>query len=630
MRKRFHILCGIATAAFLFAALANAQTTVNKIVYTLNSTGTAYTVTGFEEGIVDAVIESAIDGKPVTTINQNVFKTASTLKSVKIPATITTMGNSIFQNNTSLETVTFEDGDQPLAMGGWTFNKCSSIKEIVLPGRLTSFGNNSNFNECSALTKVVFSQGCKLADLKQYTFEKTNLSQLDLSGIEKLTAFNANCLQNLKSTAVTVTLPLSSTPLPKDFLKNCLATTIIYPEGTTEISQNSLNGYTKVETLLLPSTLKTVGNSAFKGCTALKNITFAENSVMNSSLNYCFENCTALESIDMSPLKSVKGLVATFKNSGLKSITFGEDSKINTFNWDLFANTPIESIKCPATLTTIGARAFLNCSGINMLELPTGVNSINENAFGHDDGKEGVKCVVFNQQGGIWPALTPEGATESCTILGDGTKAYCYKDVESVPESVIKVAPIYAESVTTYFNSGCAIELPEGVKASTVSAITGSKPTLDFTKYIAGSVLPGNTPVILQCQQSGVIFYPKILPDGSLEPVSPNLLVGSENEASYQGNTVNYALAESNGAYCFSKVTGGSNPANHAYLALSESQAGNNETFALDDIASGMPSVIMDNDSDSKIFNLMGIEMNPENLRPGIYIRNGKKFIVKK
>ncbi len=630
MRKRFRKFCGIVTTIFFPVAMLNAQTTVNQIVYTPNSDNTAYTVTGFTEGIVDAVIESSINGIPVTTINEKVFTNASSLKSVVIPASITKMGNSIFQNNKSLETVIFEDGDQPLSMGGWTFNGCDKIKEIALPGRLASFGANSNFNGCSALSKISFGDGCKLPDLKSYTFEKTALTELDLSGIENLKTANANCLQNLTSQHIVVTLPKAITAKPKDFLKSCNAVEIIYPEGSGDIAQSSLEGYTQVETLRFPSTLKTVGNSAFKGCTSLKIVNFSENTVLNSSLNYCFENCNALTTVDLSPLKSLKGLVATFKNSGLKEIVFGENSQINTFNWDTFAGTPLESIECPSTLQKIGARAFLNCGNLKTINLPAGVNSINENAFGYDEGQKGVECVVFNQQGGEWPAVDAEGETGKVVILGADTKAYCYKDVTDVPQQVVTVAPMYTETYTTYFNSGCAVEIPDGVKASTVIGLNGGTLVFDFEQYSPGMSLPGMTPVVLSCANPDQTLYPRILPEGSVEAVSPNLLVGSETDEPYRVGFANYVLESTGTGYSFNKVGDGSNVANHAYLSLTPAVAGEVASFPLNNIASGFPEIVVDNDVKlTKIYNLMGTEVNPWSLSPGIYVSNGKKFVVK-
>lgn len=78
--KKLFSLCLISMATALGASDLHGQTTIDDITYTLNSAGTAYTVTGFNEGLVNADIQSAIEGVPVTTINQGVFKSASTLK----------------------------------------------------------------------------------------------------------------------------------------------------------------------------------------------------------------------------------------------------------------------------------------------------------------------------------------------------------------------------------------------------------------------------------------------------------------------------------------------------------------------------------------------------------------------
>ncbi len=627
MRKRFHILCGIATAAFLFAPFANAQTTVNKIVYTLNSAGTAYTVTGYEEGIVDAVIESSIDGKPVTTINQNVFKTAATLKSVMIPASVTTMGNSIFQDNKSLEIVTFEDGDQPLAMGGWTFNGCTNIKEIVMPARLASFGANSNFNKCSSLEKVIFKGPGKLTNFQKYTFTESKLAELDLSGLENVEQFDATNLQVIYSSSIKVTLPKKMTPLPKDVLSKCTASEVIFPEGTTTIPNQALDGYKAVVSVYIPSSVTSIGNSAFRNCTSLSNVTFAYNKTLNSSMNYAFQGCTSLESIDLSPLPRIKGLVATFLNSGLKKVIFSPESKITTLNWDLFNGTQLESIDIPATVTKLGARAFYNCTNLNTINIPKGVSQILTNTFSHDKDRSGIKNVVFNQEGGNWPAAI-EADTIDIILAGD-TRAYCYKDMSDTPDGVIKVAPIQTAKYTTYYNSKAAIMLPEGVKASLVSAVNGSNVVLDFTKYEAGSTIPGQTAVLLQCEQENTTLYPRILPNGPVVPMASNLLVGSEDDTPYQKSTVNYALSNNNGSYGFYKVTDGSNPANNAYLALSADAAAGKNYFMIENVSTGLTIIEDNQSSQGKIYNLMGIEMDAEKLSPGIYIKNGKKFIVR-
>lgn len=539
------------------------------------------------------------------------------------------MGNSIFQNNTSLETVVFEDGNQPLAMGGWTFNGCSAIKEIVLPARLASFGANSNFNGCSSLTKVVFRGPSTLADLKAYTFEATALTEIDFSGLTEVETFNANILQKLTSAAVKVTLPQKMTKKPNEALASCNAEEIVFPEGVTEIAANALDGYTKVKKLSIPSTLTKLGNTAFKGCTSLSDVTFASNPTLNSSMNYCFEGCTALDEIDLSPLPGVKGLVATFKNSGLSHITFSPESKMTTFNWDLFNGTPLKSIDCPATLTKIGARAFLNCGNLKTVRIPKGVTEILADAFSHDADKKGVDIVVFDQQSGNWPAAVENGA--AVNILASDTKAYCYKDVTGVPEGVTTVATMQAAPYSTYFSS-TPVALPDGVTAGVVSGIDNGKLILDFDKYVSGKIIPASTAVLLKSGLSSTTLYPVIEPEDNSVFDGTNYLSGTEDNSTVDaGGKICYALTEKDGKYSFDKTEGQlENVANHAYLALPSAIAGSYSSFPVSDTTTGIMDIISDESvSDTPVYNLQGIRVDINKLTPGIYISNGRKFIVK-
>ena len=78
------------------------------------------------------------------------------------------------------------------------------------------------------------------------------------------------------------------------------------------------------------------------------------------------------------------------------------------------------------------------------------------------------------------------------------------------------------------------------------------------------------------------------------------------------------------------KAETGENAANNAWLALDEAQAGNNASFLIDNPTSAAQVVITDNKTGSKVYNLFGIEMDSENLAPGIYVKNGKKIMVRK
>ena len=172
--------------------------------------------------------------------------------------------------------------------------------------------------------------------------------------------------------------------------------------------------------------------------------------------------------------------------------------------------------------------------------------------------------------------------------------------------------------------------LPEGVKAFTVSGIENNKLVLDTKVLGEGDVIPAGSPVLMQCAGEAPTLYPAILPDNTAAPLAPNLLKGSEETEALPATSVNYTLVNDNGTYSFVKAETGENAANNAWLALDEAQAGNNASFLIDNPTSAAQVVITDNETDSKVYNLFGIEMDPENLAPGIYVKNGKKIMVRK
>ena len=468
---------------------------------------------------------------PVTSIKENAFSGATTLTSVTIPSAITNIGNNAFKDATSLRSVTFIPGEVPLTIGEWVFYGCTSLEEISLPARLTSMAGNSNFNGCKSLTKAVFEKGnVNLSVIPQYTFANTALTELDLSGLEVLYTFYPNVVQNVSSTSVKVTLSPSQTLqyLPQKMLTNINATEIIYPEGTSSIVRNALNGYTNVKHLSLPS-----------------------------------------------------------------------------------------------TLTTIEPKAFMNCSGIELLRVPSTVTSIGESAFGHESSKEGIKCVVFEQRGGEWPA-TPS----DISILDEDTQAFCYKDITSIPDGVTGIPVLTSAPLTTYY-AATSVTLPEGIEAASVTGISGNVIDYDFSEFPSGSTLPASTPVLVRCATSGDKHYPFINPAATAAPPATNLLHGSEFETLFEGGDRYYMLNDSE-PYCFELIDNMSLcPADGVYLPLSSAIAGNIDRFYLDETTGIDNTYDIDTIEYSPIYTITGIIVDGEKLTPGLYISKGKKIIVR-
>lgn len=176
-----------------------------------------------------------------------------------------------------------------------------------------------------------------------------------------------------------------------------------YFTGISSIPNNQFKDWLLLESIVLPNSLTTIGNSAFYGCTLLKKLDVPMGIVnigTGSLGGSVFYNCTSLESITIpagitkifdsnfyncNNLKAISipagvteiGINAFYKCSKLSSVTIPEG--VITIKTGAFQKTGISSISLPASLNTIGTSAFYN-SGIRTITIPH-VLSIGNYAF---------------------------------------------------------------------------------------------------------------------------------------------------------------------------------------------------------------------------------------------------------
>lgn len=142
---------------------------------------------------------------------------------------------------------------------------------------------------------------------------------------------------------------------------------------------------TDVETVVIPKTVKVIGNRAFKDCSALSSVTIPKDSELHTISILAFENCTALKTI---PLENAENL----KTIGTKAFYHCES---------------IESIQFPSSLESVGLSAFSYCTSLKSVNIPTKLNLIedlNGPRFSHvpaleeitfDEGWQELRGYVF-------------------------------------------------------------------------------------------------------------------------------------------------------------------------------------------------------------------------------------------
>ena len=134
----------------------------------------------------------------------------------------------------------------------------------------------------------------------------------------------------------------------------------------------------KIEKIILPNTLTTIGQYAFYDCTSLQTVTFEKGSRLKTIEESAFEDCTELTSIEIpASVETIED--SAFKGcSKLATVTFEKGSKLKTIGGSYYASsysysysyyygafsdcTALTSIEIPASVETIGAAAFMRCS----------------------------------------------------------------------------------------------------------------------------------------------------------------------------------------------------------------------------------------------------------------------------
>ena len=189
----------------------------------------------------------------------------------------------------------------------------------------------------------------------------------------------------------------------------------------------------------------------------------------------------------------------------------------------------------------------------------------------------------------------------------------------------------YAGYATLYY-SDKALVVPEGVTAFTVLGVNEQQ-IQQGTIYEAGQIIPAGEAVVLEGAAGSYKFT--IDTESTAEPTVYNALKGSDEAAETTGGGKYYKLTvkKINGedlvGFYFGAADGAAftNGAHKAYLVVEDEAAAKYYAFAGQ--ATGINAVSKVAVNSGAIYNLQGVRVNSENLTKGIYVVNGKKYVIK-
>ena len=179
--------------------------------------------------------------------------------------------------------------------------------------------------------------------------------------------------------------------------------------------------------------------------------------------------------------------------------------------------------------------------------------------------------------------------------------------------------------------------MPEGFEGITVTGVSGDNKLQLTLAYVAGSNIPASTGLIVKGK--GTAMFDVSTAASSQSGATGNMLRGTDKQETFKSiaNERYYRLSRNSQGELgfFYGTTGGKsfeNGAHEAYLAvpLKDSYFFG---YVLDSVSTGITNVATESQSQSKaVYTLDGVRISGDGvdgLRPGIYIVNGKKIVVR-
>lgn len=216
---------------------------------------------------------------------------------------------------------------------------------------------------------------------------------------------------------------------------------------------------TAITSVELPNRLQIIRARAFYNNASLTTVTGGSN--VTEIGDEAFFNCSRLKAFNMAPTVTSLGRSAFQDCTALTSLTLSQTLAV--IPQDAFSRCPIANLRIPVSVTTIGDGAFF-CCATTALVIPGTVKTIGVCAF------EATGCTSLSLGEGI--TAIGQGAFMRCTSLqsvqmphsavnvGTGVFVGCYK------LATVKLAPTLKRiPYKMFYESGVkSVEIPEGVE----------------------------------------------------------------------------------------------------------------------------------------------------------------------
>ena len=163
---------------------------------------------------------------------------------------------------------------------------------------------------------------------------------------------------------------------------------VVIPDGTTKIAAEAFVGCKQLKTVLIPDSITSIGDDAFYYCSRIESLVVTPGNKKYHSANNCIietETKKLIVGCKTSIIPSDGSVTsigdrAFYNCSGLTSVTIG--NSVTSIGSEAFYNCrSLTSITIPNSVTSISDGAFYGCSGLTGVTIPDSITSIGKWAF---------------------------------------------------------------------------------------------------------------------------------------------------------------------------------------------------------------------------------------------------------
>ncbi len=325
-------------------------------------------------------------------------------------------------------------GSGEMTSSPWKTEFLGMVWKVKIGDGATSIDYQA-FRGCSNLTSVELAD--TITEIEPYAFYGTKITQVKLpSGLEKMGVGAFGDCDGLTGIHIPKKFNNSYQGYSTDysigpFKESDNLTQVTFEEGITKIAYGLFANMPALESITIPDTVTTIESKAFSNCAKLKNINFGEG--LTEIQQWAFEECPSIEKLDLPDsvttilpyaFYNAKNLSELHLPSGLKKIDVGafgncdsltsvklpksitessqgystdyssgpfkECDNLTEITFEdgitqiaerLLANTVIDHITIPDTVTSIGYLTFSGTKNLKSITLPESLQTIGNRAF---------------------------------------------------------------------------------------------------------------------------------------------------------------------------------------------------------------------------------------------------------